>query len=77
VKLSNLSKQEIRFYEEMINFTNDEELVLEMSSKGKSRIEMSDRLGVSVPTIDRIIKKIKRKVESHNAYSQNLHENGS
>lgn len=41
--------------------TEDEEKVLRLHYAGKSRLECSLMLNVSVPTIDRIIRRIKKK----------------
>lgn len=43
-------------------FTDDEEMIYEMLLKGKSRVQMADKMSISVSTVDRRIKDIKSKL---------------
>lgn len=52
--------------------TDDEKKVLETRLKNYSRIQQSEMLGVSVATIDRIIKSLKIKYDQVQPYSEKL-----
>lgn len=55
------SKSDLESFIENGLLTEDEAKVLRLCYAGKSRVQISIILNVSVPTIDRIIKRIKRK----------------
>lgn len=61
--LSSLTKPELEELKELLNLTEDEEMVFSMLAKGKTLVEVSVEDTVSVSTIKRIIDRIKRKVE--------------
>lgn len=61
--LSSLTKPELEELKELLNLTEDEEIVFSMLAKGKTLVEVSVEDTVSVSTIKRIIDRIKRKVE--------------
>lgn len=61
----NLSKYKVSELEERRKeyiFTEDEEMVYGMLLKGKSRIQIADKMNVSVPTVDRRIRNIRAKL---------------
>lgn len=45
------------------NFTDDERAVFDLRVRGKSRVEIADRLNMSTATVDRRIRSIKRKID--------------
>ena len=62
MKFSKLIKPELEEIINNANFTEDEEEIFILLAKGKSRQEISQRLKMSKPTIDRRIKGIKEKI---------------
>lgn len=62
MNLSRYKKSELDKMVSDIILTEDEELVYEMLLKGKSRVQIADKMNVSVPTVDRRIKGIKSKL---------------
>lgn len=62
--LSSLTKPELEELKELLNLTDDEEMVFDLLSRGRGRIQIAEKTMVSVPTVDRrilgITKKIKR-----------------
>ena len=55
------NKSDLEAFIENGLLTEDETKVLRMCYAGKSRVQISIALNVSVPTIDRTIKRIKKK----------------
>lgn len=62
MNLSRLTRNEIENLIPELNLTDDEMVIFTMICKGKSRIEIADKISASVPTIDRRIKSIKGKI---------------
>lgn len=60
--LSGLTKPEVEGLRELLNLTEDEEKVFNCLSKGKSKIQTSDECLLSVPCIDKKIKRINEKL---------------
>ena len=50
------------------NFTEDEEKVFEMASRGKTIVEIADKMNVSERTVDRHIAKVKLKIKKLEAF---------
>lgn len=61
--LSSLTKPELEEVKELLNLTEDQELVFLQLSKGKSNVAIADNCGVAVPTVDKRIREIKSKLE--------------
>lgn len=61
--LSSLTKPELEELIENCGFTDNELILLKMLQNEKSNIEIANKLFLSVPTIDRRIKKIRNKIE--------------
>ena len=62
----NLSRYKTSELERMAsdaNLTQDEEMIYKMLSKGKSRVQIADKMNISVPTVDRRIRDIKLKID--------------
>ena len=62
-KLSRLTKPELEELKEKCCFTENELLIFEMLQRERTSLEISTKMCLSVPTIDRRIKKIKDKIE--------------
>jgi DNA-binding CsgD family transcriptional regulator len=65
--LSGLTKPELEGLRELLNLTEDEEKVFDCLSKGKSKVQTSDQCLLSVPCIDKKIKKINEKLNRLNS----------
>lgn len=63
MQLYKLTTQKINELHDALNLTEDEEIVFQMLSKGKSRIQIADRLQLSVRSVDNRIKDIKNKIK--------------
>jgi DNA-binding NarL/FixJ family response regulator len=63
MNLSKYTKPTLDGWRLLLNLTEEEELVFCLLSKGKSRQEIADRVGMSIATIDRRIKTIRNKME--------------
>lgn len=61
--LSSLTKPELEELKELLNLTNDEEIILNILVKGLTREEISLKTQMSVPTVDRKICNIKNKIK--------------
>lgn len=61
--LSSLTKPELEELKENCGFTDTEKIIFTMLQNDKSSQYMANKLYVSVPTIDRKIKKIRNKIE--------------
>lgn len=68
MKLSELTKPELDAIRKNANFTKDEETVFEMVSRGKTIVEIADRINVSERTVDRHIAKVKLKIKKLEAF---------
>ena len=62
MKFSELTKPELDYFLENANFTEEEEKIFRMLSKGKSRSQVGVEISVSDSTIDRRIRDIKCKI---------------
>lgn len=62
MKLCKCVKSEINYYIKEYNFTDEELRIFMMLSKGKSIIEISEKLSVSESTVNRRVKSIMSKV---------------
>lgn len=60
--LSSLTKPELEELKELLNLTDDEELIFCQLSKGRSKITVADNCRVSISTVDNRIKDIKFKI---------------
>lgn len=61
--LSELTKPELEELKDLLNLTNNEMMIFEKLSNGKSIEEISDKLKMSSRTVQRQITKIKNKME--------------
>ena len=59
---SEFTEQECEWFRKVCNCTTEEEAVFNLRVKDRSRVEIADRLGMSVSTVDRRIRRIKRKI---------------
>lgn len=62
MRFSKLTKPELDYLLENANFTEEEEKIFRMLSKGKSRSQVWLEISVSDSTIDRRIRDIKSKI---------------
>lgn len=60
--LSFIKQTDIEKFKSSIIFTDDEIYILENIPRGKSRMEIAGELKISVPSVDRRIRKIKTKL---------------
>lgn len=70
INLHKLIKPELELLKENCNFTFAEMEVFELLSKGFSIREISLKLCISEPTVNRRIKNIKDKVERNDSYGR-------
>ena len=61
--LSSLTKPELEELKELLNLTDDEEMVFVQLSKGRSKIVVADNCRISERTVGNKIKSISEKVE--------------
>lgn len=61
--LSELTKPELEELKDLLNLSDEEKMVFEKLSNGKSIEEISDKLKMSSRTVQRRITKIKNKLE--------------
>lgn len=61
--LSSLTKPELEELRELLNLTDDEEMVFVQLSKGRSKIVVADNCRISERTVGNKIKSISEKVE--------------
>lgn len=61
--LSELTKPELEGLKEQCCFTETEIAIFDRLKKGETSIEISEKISLSVPTIDRRIRGIKEKIE--------------
>lgn len=62
MRLDNLTEAECENYRHGCNFTDDESAVFDLRVKGKSRIDISISLAISIATTDRRLRGIYEKV---------------
>lgn len=62
MNLSKLNKARLEEMKACANFTEDEDIVFDMLSKGKSIIQIADVLNLSTRSVDRRIRDIKAKL---------------
>lgn len=62
MRLDNLTEAECEYYRNGCNFTDDERAVFDLRVKGKSRVEISASLAISIATTDRRLRGIYAKV---------------
>lgn len=62
MRLDNLTEAECEHYRHGCNFTDDERAVFDLRVKGKSRVEISASLAISIATTDRRLRGIYAKV---------------
>lgn len=62
MNLSRYTKSELEWMVSDLNLTEDEEIIYEMLSKGKSIIQIADRLNMSTRSVDRRIRVLKGKL---------------
>lgn len=62
MNLSKLNKSQLEELRMDANFTEEEDLIYHLLSKGKSRVQIADKMNISVPTVDRRIKDIRSKL---------------
>lgn len=60
--LSSLTKPELEELRELLNLSDDEELIFNELSKGRSKIIVSENCLVSISTVDNRIKSINSKL---------------
>lgn len=70
--LTSLTKPELEELKSNSIFSDCEIIILDMLSVQKSRVEISSKLSVSEPTIDRKIKVIKEKIERCDSMSAKI-----
>lgn len=56
------TEPECEWFRQVCNFTRDERDVFELRVRDHSRVEIAMKLGMSISTVDRKIKGIKRKI---------------
>lgn len=61
--LSSLTKPELEELKDLLNLTDDEEMVYKRLAKGKSKTQISSECLVSISTVDNRIKTISIKVD--------------
>ena len=62
MNLSRYTKSELEWMVSDLNLTEDETIIYEMLSKGKSIIQIADRLNMSTRSVDRRIRVLKDKL---------------
>lgn len=60
--LSSLTKPELEELKDQLNLTDDEEMVFEQLSRGRSNILVADNCQISIRTVDSKIKSINIKL---------------
>lgn len=55
--------QELQYLRRACGFTKDEEAVFLFCARGESRVKIAEFLRVSVPTVDRRIRRVKEKIQ--------------
>ena len=62
MNLSRYKTSDLQKIKEDANLTEDEEIIYNMLSKGKSIIQIADKMNLSTRTIDRRIRNMKEKL---------------
>lgn len=62
MNLSRYKTSDLQKIKEDANLTEDEEMIYNMLSKGKSIIQIADKMNLSTRTIDRRIRNMKEKL---------------
>lgn len=62
LNLSKLNKARLEELKSECHFTEDEEIIFDMLSKGKSIIQIADYMNMSTRTVDRRIRDMKSKM---------------
>ena len=62
MKFSELTKPELDFILKYANFTEEEEDIFKLLSRGKSIIEIAEHIMICERTVNRKVKKIKKKI---------------
>ena len=62
MNLSRYNTSDLQKIKEDANLTEDEEMIYNMLSKGKSIIQIADKMNLSTRTIDRRIRNMKEKL---------------
>ena len=62
MKLSRLTKPELEQIFQKANFTEDEEAVFKLLSRGKTITEIAQKINVCDRTVNRIVKRVYEKV---------------
>jgi DNA-binding NarL/FixJ family response regulator len=60
--LSSLTKPELEELKELLNLTDEEELVFKELARGRSRVSVSDKCMVSCSTVSNRVKAIQNKI---------------
>ena len=63
MNLSRYKTSDLQKIKEDANLTEDEEMIYYMLSKGKSIIQIADKMNLSTATVSRRIKKIKSNIK--------------
>ncbi len=61
--LSSLTKPELEELKELLNLTDDEEMVFVQLSRGRTRIAVSDNCKISISSVDNKIRSINLKLD--------------
>ena len=62
MRLDNLTEAECEKFRHGCNFTDDERAIFDLRVKGKSRVQISASLAISIATTDRRLRGIYQKV---------------
>ena len=60
--LSMLTTPKLEYIKPQLNLSDEEEVIFDMLSRRKSRIQIADRLNVSTRTVDRLISRVQKKM---------------
>lgn len=69
MKFSKLTKPEIEGIFARANFTDEEEQIFRLLCKGNTQKEVSYKLSISVSTVERTVREIKRKWKEVSAWN--------
>ena len=69
MKFSRLTKPEIEGTRAKANFTDEEEQIFRMLCRGSTQKEVSYKLSISVSTVERTVREIKRKWKEVSAWN--------
>ncbi len=68
--LASLTRPELEELKDVLNLTDDENMVFEQLSKGRSKIVIADNCRISERTVGYRVQAISKKVERLNAYGK-------